>query len=549
MPFSKSVDSTETLLKYGYSPDSLNDSSHKFVVAVCEFCGKRYETQFRRAKGVCKKCNSVASSYTMNSKNVTKKQFYDSTVGNVSEKIASIIPCGMSPFSSKRVNVYCEFCGNQYGTTPNTLSKSGSATCKRCIGVATLHKEEDGDKRSFYLKMVENNSKKLKPIVDRINVELTMKEFGNEVSTMKWWSHDKVMTSCYFCGLPNSTSMIYLVKNGGIVSCPSCVGKKTTKTIFERYGVESVTDVPSVKAKLSNPSTERLVESVLSGYGVSFTRNYTIGPYSFDFFLPSHKVLIECQGDFFHGFKTNGYNGTSKDAAKATYVNRHTEFELVSIWEHEIHIGRIRTILRRFIRENVLKFELRDLNVSRINSDDAKNFLAQYHYLGSLKSAQHFGAMVGSQIVAVGSFGPTTRQTTGPKLSKHMSVPIKHGEIMELRRFCIISGDHPKNMASYLLKRFVKAAVKTNTKIVMGFSDSSVGHSGGVYKAAGWNELWTTSTSYHYLDPKTNKSIHKKTVYERASNLKMKESEFVEKTGLIKVKESPKVAWAKVIQI
>lgn len=515
------------------------------VVAVCEFCGNKYDTQFRRANGTCKKCNSVAASYKTNGSGKTKKEFYDTTVGTALKNRPLTISCSSSPFSSKRVQAQCEFCGKNYETTPNTINRSGQAACKSCAGIAAIY--NGGNKRQFLDRMEAANQEKVESVIGTVDAELTKSKFGVDVKSIRWWSKDKVAIKCYFCNQITYTSMIYLVKNHGVVSCPYCVRRKTAKTICERYGVESVVDIPSVKTNLSNPSTERLVESVLIDHGVAFIRNYSIGPYSFDFFIPLSKTLIECQGDFFHNFKENGYRGTTRDAAKATYVKRHTGFELVSIWEHEIHLGRIKTILSRFLTGKPDKFELKDLQISRIDNSEANKFLSQHHYIGGLRSAKHFGAKASGKLVAVGSFGPTTRQTTAPKLSKHMSMNIRHGEILELKRFCIITGSQQKNAASYLLKRFVKAAATDKTKVVIGFSDSSVGHSGGIYKAAGWVELWKTSNSYHYLDAATKKAIHKKTVYERASNLKMKESEFAAQAGLIKVKELPKTAWAKLV--
>jgi len=156
----------------------------------------------------------------------------------------------------------------------------------------------------------------------------------------------------------------------------------------EKYGVSCTLDIPSVREKLESPSTERLVAAVLSKrYKIEYIHQYTIGPYSFDFFVPSLNLLIECQGDYFHNFKENGYSGTPKDRSKSSYVENNTNFKLVWIYEHEIHIGRLHKILDYHIFnaiEPATDFELKDLSFSSIPNADAHQFLSKYHYLGNL---------------------------------------------------------------------------------------------------------------------------------------------------------------------
>lgn len=54
-------------------------------------------------------------------------------------------------------------------------------------------------------------------------------------------------------------------------------------------------------------------------------------------------------------------------------------------------------------------------------------------------------------------------------------------------------------------------------------------------------------SSYHYLDPNTNRMIHKKTVWDSAKQSHLKEPEFVFKSGLIKVDEIAKHTWIKIL--
>ena len=87
----------------------------------------------------------------------------------------------------------------------------------------------------------------------------------------------------------------------------------------------------------------------------------------------------------------------------------------------------------------------------------------------------------------------------------------------------------------------------SDVKMIISFSDGSVGDIGTIYKASSWVRLPDTSKSYHYFDSNTNKSIHKKTVWNIANRAHMKESDFVIKSGFIRVPESPKHVWVKLL--
>jgi putative resolvase len=122
---------------------------------------------------------------------------------------------------------------------------------------------------------------------------------------------------------------------------------KTVETLQLKYGVSTTLDIPSVQMQLLNPaSTEQILEAIIRDeYKLEYTKNFSLGPYSFDFYIPKCNLLIECQGDYFHKFKEFGYSGTPVDRAKSSFVENNTAYKLIWIYEHEINLGRIRKIL------------------------------------------------------------------------------------------------------------------------------------------------------------------------------------------------------------
>lgn len=89
---------------------------------------------------------------------------------------------------------------------------------------------------------------------DLINVNIDKLCFG---------CHIKVDVMCDVCGKENN---IYFqkynlnVKNGGFYTCRKCAHIKTQRTVKERYGVDSVTQLQNIKNKIKN--------TTLKNYGV-----------------------------------------------------------------------------------------------------------------------------------------------------------------------------------------------------------------------------------------------------------------------------------------
>jgi very-short-patch-repair endonuclease len=529
---------------------------------ICEFCLSPFKSTLksvsRTSSITCGKCRSLAAAWTLTKAVGDKHQFYTDRRRPIKSAVdddATKAEYGYSALdlgsnSVKKVVAKCDFCRSMFHTSLCIVNRKPVTACKRCDATASHYAKSKSteDPHEYW--------KSHRPKLDflDVNTEATMSKFGYSPLELNLFTTKKIVAVCAYCKTDVVLAMSKYAQRAGNVACPKCIRRKTVKTLQTKYGVSTTLDIPSVQLKLANPKTEQIVETVLTGvYQVPFQRNVEIGPYSFDFYIPSCDLLIECQGDYFHDFKKNGYAGTPQDRAKSSYIESHTSHKLIWLWEHELHMGRIRKVLDFHIGkvlEPPLRVDLHRLTFQSVSNSDAHSFLAQFHYLGNLGTvASCFGAFDGGTLAAVCAFGGVTRQQSIQKVNRCVGTNLGPKQLRELRRFCIRPNVSAKNMASYCLKRFLdlcKAAFP-NVDAVLSFSDPTVGDIGTIYKASNWRQLPDAVKSYYYTDPKTGKRVHKKTVWDMARSAHMTEYQFAANTGLLKAEELPKQVWLKIM--
>jgi hypothetical protein len=553
--------------RFGYDPTNFTHGSRKIAVFKCEFCFSTFEAKIggsgRATSIACSKCRSISASYTISKSVQDKHSFYLERRPPMHASINVELTkerFGYSPFdfgsrSEKMVIATCEFCLQEI--TARLLNiNNGSITvaCRKCDSVASHYvklmneSKSPGDKHEFW------KAKQLAFNHDNMCVDETIAKFGYSPLELNQFTTKKIVALCRYCNDKVTIRMSKYSQRLGNTSCPKCVRKKTIKTLETKYGVTNTLDIPSVRAKLMNPKTEQVIESILSSrYRVNFIRNYIIGPYSFDFFVPSANLLIECQGDFFHNFKKCGYAGLPKDRSKSSYVETNTNHKLVWIWEHEIHIGRVNHILDSHIlrvTDSDLTIDTNKLIFKTVTDKDAHSFLSQYHFLGNVGMVSAcVGAYYNDDLVSVCVFGGVTRQNTILKVNNFSKTNFGPKQLRELRRFCIKPNIHADDLVGFCLNKFIDLLTKLSpsTKAVVSFSNPSIDDTESMYESLGWTRLSDSAKSYHYLDTVNNKQIHRRVVAGLANDSHMTERQFVDNSKLVKVDESPKHTWLRIL--
>jgi ribosomal protein S18 acetylase RimI-like enzyme len=263
-----------------------------------------------------------------------------------------------------------------------------------------------------------------------------------------------------------------------------------------------------------------------------------IGPYVFDCMVPTRykRLLIECQGDYWHTLE----RAPARDKAKFTYVEKYfPKYEIMYIWEHEFYakdkvIGRLKSKLGIDIIIN--DFNFKDLKITEdVSAKSLNSFLDAYHYIGKGRSGKCFGAFLGDELVACAIYSNLVRQNIGHQFD---------GKSLELARLCIHPSYQKQNLASYFLSKTFKDLDSDN---IVSYCDTTVGHTGAVYKSLGFKMHHEVDSDYWYVDL-NGWVMHKKTLYSRAKKLGITEHAYAEQFGYIRKYGGKKLCFVKCLR-
>lgn len=174
---------------------------------------------------------------------------------------------------------------------------------------------------------------------------------------------------------------------------------------------------------------------------------------------------------------------------------------------------------------------LDNIIVSRIYGTNAgKDFLNQFHYdkFGRPATAVYTASYNGEDIGII-KFSPIIRKEVAT------SMGLIDSEVLELDRACLDTRFRIKNLMSKIISTSVRLLKRDFPEIshLVSFADTAQGHTGSIYRASNWQYAGSTGYSHKYVD-KSGLEIKKKTVYNRAIALGMKEREYAEANKLKK---------------
>jgi hypothetical protein len=180
---------------------------------------------------------------------------------------------------------------------------------------------------------------------------------------------------------------------------------------------------------------------------------------------------------------------------------------------------------------DLIEYRIQDIKIKIIPNGSSFSFLNKYHYGGFGRgSSFEYGFFLNDIMIGVCKFSTVVRPGVATSLGYAQS------DVIELDRLCLHPSYHKKNALSFCLSRIIRD-VRNNTtyKAIASFSDPSRGHSGSVYRASNFSYLGRTSMSYFYIDSNENE-VNKKSAFDYAKRLGMKESEYVSQNSLVKVR-------------
>jgi len=268
-------------------------------------------------------------------------------------------------------------------------------------------------------------------------------------------------------------------------TCNKCTGRFQifNEQFYRRMqdGTELCTVLlPYQHPHLSNTSVEVFIKMILDKYNIHYVQNdrNLLDPQEVDFYLPDHKLAIECNGIRWHSseFKDKHYHNTKFKKCAELGV------QLLTIWEDWI----INTpqIVQSIILSKIgiipNQIGARQCNIKQVPAAEAKVFLDTNHIQGACVASIYYGLYKDNELVSLMSFGKKR--------------PTISGETWELVRFCNKCGMGVTGAASKLLKYFIKEHRPTQ---IISFSSNDIS-TGNLYKVLGFNNEGTNS-SYWYI--------------------------------------------------
>lgn len=276
-------------------------------------------------------------------------------------------------------------------------------------------------------------------------------------------------------------------------------------------------------------SLNRALYSILDNMGIKYFsedspgKECTIGPWNYDCVIPLKDekfLVIEVQGEYWHSLEKSIRN----DKAKSAYLqNFNGKYLLSRIFEHEFYQeGKVVQIIKNLLDvDNQVDFDFNNITITE-GDNGSKKFLDLYHYLGGSRGGKYYNAVLNGEIIAVCVISPIIRQNINK-------------DTVEISRFCIHPRYHKKNFGSWMISRIIKIVRSWKTyKFLLAYADTSVGHNGIIYKSCNFKLDSVVDPDYKYIDDR-GWVMHKKTLYNRAVKLSMKERDYAEKFGFVKV--------------
>lgn len=130
------------------------------------------------------------------------------------------------------------------------------------------------------------------------------------------------------------------------------IRKKVDNTCLELYGLLPW-QISKYSSKKQFTIPELITYRILIKNEIEFIDHYITNKKEYDFYLPNNRILIEIDGDYWHGFnlELNEMNSTQNSIRKNDIIKneiaKQNNFRLLRFWEHEVKNRDFEIILLR----------------------------------------------------------------------------------------------------------------------------------------------------------------------------------------------------------
>lgn len=297
------------------------------------------------------------------------------------------------------------------------------------------------------------------------------------------------------------------------------------------YNSETCTHLrPIIPQQEQNTYIELFVQRILDEHNINYIKQYKIGDIRVDFFIPDKKIVIECNGVYWHSdyFKT-----PAEHAQRKSFIN-HNGYQMITIWEDWVvrQPDNVRNVLLSKLDIYDRKVFARCCEVREINQCEYNKFL-RYHIQGSCNSPVRYGLYYKNELISVMGFGKKRRSMMGTS--------VDDGSI-ELMRFCCVPGIRVVGGAGKLLSRYIRLH---QPKIIISFSSNDISE-GKMYASLGFKKE-KTNKSYWYIDRQMNRhhryKYRKSELIKNGADASKSESELTREMGLYRIYDTGQTKW------
>lgn len=267
---------------------------------------------------------------------------------------------------------------------------------------------------------------------------------------------------------------------------------------------------------------ELSVKEILDDIGVEYIENCrnVIHPMELDFYIPSKKIAIECNGIYWHSekFKSKDYH------INKTKLCKEMGIRLVHIWEDEFYKKPeiIKSMFKNMFNLTK-KLHARKCIIKELTHNIYYNFLNENHIQGGISSLYKYGLYYEDDIVAVMGVGKT-RVSMGNKFD---------GSEYELIRYCVKKGLSVAGGASKLLT-YISKEHKIKRLISYARADYS---NGNLYEKLGFTFSHISKPNYTWVvnGKRENRFKYRKDKIVNENNSHLSESQIMHGNGYYRV--------------
>lgn len=399
----------------------------------------------------------------------------------------------------------CKICGKSFNKDWPYDQQTCSAECRKLYrrSAEIIEKTTASRVATLQKKYGVDNVSKLQSVRDKIGVANSSEEVRNKREAtcierygvshplqneeIKRRTHQTWMKHY---GVPYPTMSDEIKKKmSDTLSSEESMNKRRS-TLMERYGVSCTNDIPGVREKMMETTTEhygvpyyvlteeyrhpkksnvisktnKQIAELFSKHGVETEFEYVVGNRSYDLHIIDTNILIEIDPTYTHNCIGNHWDvhGTEKQYhINKTKLAEDHGYRCIHIFDWD-DVSKIAELV-----EDTSRIYARNCSVDSVSYNDLKTFLNLYHLQGTCRGTKYaVGLYYHDELVEVMTFGR-------PRYNKNYQ--------WELLRLCTRSDHRIVGGASKLWKRFVD---ECNPESVISYCDYSK-FNGSVYYELG----------------------------------------------------------------